>query len=123
MVVSTTGIVIFGEIIPQALCARYGLRIGACAAPFVLGLVRQPWMAHFHFPADPCSSQMYIEFPIAYPIAKLLDYLLGESHGTLYKKAELKTFVGLHRRTLALCSPFQLAADPSRRSQKLAARL
>ena len=62
-----------------AVCARYGLRIGAATAPFVLAL-------------------MYLEFPIAYPIAKLLDYLLGEETGTLYKKAELKTFVGLHRR-------------------------
>ncbi|KAG0654293.1 hypothetical protein C6P46_001813 [Rhodotorula mucilaginosa] len=78
VILSTTLIVIFGEIIPQSICARYGLRIGAVAAPFVLAL-------------------MYIEFPIAYPIAKLLDRLLGEEQGVTYKKAELKTFVGLHR--------------------------
>ncbi|KAK4054686.1 cell agglutination protein Mam3 [Microbotryomycetes sp. JL221] len=78
VVASTALIVIFGEVIPQSICARHGLRIGAFFAPFV-------WIL------------MLIEFPIAYPIAKLLDYLLGESHGTLYKKAELKTFVGLHR--------------------------
>ncbi|POY71912.1 hypothetical protein BMF94_5069 [Rhodotorula taiwanensis] len=78
VILSTTLIVIFGEIIPQSICARYGLRIGAVAAPFVLAL-------------------MYIEFPIAYPIAKLLDRTLGEEQGVTYKKAELKTFVGLHR--------------------------
>jgi metal transporter CNNM len=47
-------------------------------SPFVLGL-------------------MYIMAPIAYPTAKLLDYLLGEDHGTVYKKAGLKTLVTLHR--------------------------
>jgi metal transporter CNNM len=41
---------------------------------------------------------MWLEYPIAYPIAKLLDRVLGEDEGTTYKKAELKTFVGLHRR-------------------------
>lgn len=105
VVLSTTLIVIFGEIIPQcryssscrtrlyadsvlfpAVCARYGLSIGAKAAPFVLAL-------------------MYLEFPIAYPIAKLLDHLLGEEEGVTYKKAELKTFVGLHRRAPCLFLP------------------
>jgi metal transporter CNNM len=40
---------------------------------------------------------MYIMAPIAWPTAKLLDFLLGEDHGTVYKKAGLKTLVDLHR--------------------------
>lgn len=47
-------------------------------SPFVLGL-------------------MYIMSPVAWPTAKLLDWLLGEDHGTTYKKAGLKTLVSLHR--------------------------
>lgn len=40
---------------------------------------------------------MYILSPVAWPTAKLLDYLLGKDHGTIYKKAGLKTLVSLHK--------------------------
>ncbi|KAL6714506.1 cell agglutination protein Mam3 [Lecanora helva] len=75
---STVLIVIFGEIIPQSICVRYGLPIGAWMSPLVLIL-------------------MYILGPVAWPTAKLLDRLLGEDHGTTYKKAGLKTLVTLHK--------------------------
>jgi CBS domain containing-hemolysin-like protein len=39
---------------------------------------------------------MYVMYPIAYPTALLLDYFLGESHGTVYKKAgKVDTFIGV----------------------------
>lgn len=40
---------------------------------------------------------MYLMYPVAYPTAVLLDYILGEDHGTVYKKAGLKTLVTLHK--------------------------
>lgn len=78
IVMSTAAIVVFGEIIPQAVSVRYGLSIGATCAPVVLGM-------------------MYIFAPIAWPIAKLLDYVLGKSETHTYKKAELKSFLQFHR--------------------------
>lgn len=77
VVSSTAAIVIFGEIIPQSICVRYGLPLGAFFTPFVRVL-------------------MYLMYPVAVPIAQLLDYALGEDHGTVYKKAGLKSLVTLH---------------------------
>ena len=40
---------------------------------------------------------MWLLAPIAWPTAQLLDWALGEDHGTTYKKSGLKTLVTLHR--------------------------
>ncbi|XP_059313858.1 DUF21 domain-containing protein At4g33700 isoform X1 [Lycium ferocissimum] len=77
ILISVTLILLFGEIIPQSLCSRYGLAIGAATAPIVRVLV-------------------WICFPIAYPISKLLDFLLGHGNKALFRRAELKTLVNLH---------------------------
>lgn len=47
--------------------------------------------------SKPVLLIMYLMSPVAWPTAKLLDWILGEDHGTLYKKSGLKTLVTLHK--------------------------
>ncbi|KAG2704006.1 hypothetical protein I3843_06G154300 [Carya illinoinensis] len=77
ILISVTLILLFGEVIPQSVCSRYGLTIGAALAPFVRVLV-------------------WICFPVAFPISKLLDFLLGHGHVALFRRAELQTLVNFH---------------------------
>jgi CBS domain containing-hemolysin-like protein len=92
IILSVTFVLAFGEIIPQALCTKNPLSIGA----------RFAWVV---------KALMFLLFPIAWPIGKLLDWILGhgEARTILFKRSELKSLVDLHASTME--GPFQLSAD------------
>jgi len=74
---STAFIVIFGEIIPQAICSRYALYIGSK----VIWIVR---------------ILIFLIYPLAWPISKVLDCILGDELGLVYTNRELRNLVELH---------------------------
>ena len=77
VIVSIVLVVVFAELIPQSVCSRYGLRIGASMALFT-------------------RCVMIILWPIAWPVSRTLHYTLGPHQGTVYRRAELKELVTMH---------------------------
>ncbi|CAN1807436.1 DUF21 domain-containing protein At4g14230 [Linum perenne] len=76
VILSVTFVLFFGEVIPQAICSRYGLAVGANLAWLVRVL-------------------MIICYPIAFPIGKILDCVLGHNEA-LFRRAQLKALVSIH---------------------------
>ncbi|KAL6620206.1 hypothetical protein ACP70R_035345 [Stipagrostis hirtigluma subsp. patula] len=80
VILSVTFVLAFGEVIPQAICTRYGLAVGA---NFV-------WLVRI---------LMVLCYPIAYPIGKghrILDCALGHNESALFRRAQLKALVSIH---------------------------
>ena len=78
VVISVTLLLIFGEVIPQALCTGpRQVQIAAMAAPMTRFL-------------------MIISWPITYWLGKCLDIILGEQGKTRYQNQDLKCLVEMH---------------------------
>ncbi|CAD6909150.1 unnamed protein product [Tilletia controversa] len=77
VIVSTVLVIVFAELIPQSVCARYGLVIGAYMV----------W---------PTRIIIFCLYPIAWPVSRILHYLLGAHSGIVYRRAELKELVTMH---------------------------
>ena len=75
--VSTAVIVILGEIIPQAACSRYALQVGKLTIPLVKVI-------------------MVLFYPLAAPLAYVLDKVLGHELGTTYSKDEMSKLLEIH---------------------------
>lgn len=75
--ISVTAVLFFGEIIPQSLMAANALQIGALLSPLV-------WFL------------MFATSPISYPIALLLDKVVGAHSFELFGKRELREVIRMH---------------------------
>jgi metal transporter CNNM len=80
IIISVTAVLFVGEVIPQAVCTGPSqLKIAQFMAPFVRLL-------------------MFASGIITFPIARILDKVLGEHDITRYKNDQLKTLVQMHSR-------------------------
>lgn len=77
LVVSVLSLLLFGEMIPQAVFSRHPLYFGQK----LLGLVK---------------VLRFVLYPFVAPIAFILDSVLGEELGTIYNRDELKGLIDVH---------------------------
>jgi len=78
IMIATGLIVVFGDVLPQAVFSRHALAFGA----------KTIWITKF---------VMFIFYPIAFPIAWLLDRLLGDEVPTMYSRHELMEIITEHK--------------------------
>lgn len=80
VLISTTFVLIFGEVLPQAiLTGPNQLRLGSRLIPLV-------------------KTIRFVLFPVAWPIAQLLDRVLGHKLPTRYDDVDLKALISIHVR-------------------------
>lgn len=79
MLISTGIVIIFGEIIPQAVCSRYALIIGA----------HTMWILYIF---------VFFTFPITFPLSAILDKILGEDVGNVYNKSKMKRLFEIYEK-------------------------
>lgn len=68
---------VFGEIVPQALFLKYALPVGSFLREFLWALI-------------------FLLSPLGWPLSKLIDLLLGEGHQNMYRRNELRELIGMH---------------------------
>lgn len=76
-IISTSLIVLFGEIAPQAVFSKHALRLGS---KFV-------WLI---------KIISFVLFPVCWPLSWLLNSLLGKEMPTIYSKKELIKIIEMH---------------------------
>jgi len=78
VIVATALVVVFGEILPQAICSRYPLEIGSKAAPVFRVFMIALWV-------------------ICWPLSKIMDYFLGPEPPVRHTKFEIGEMIRDHQ--------------------------